>query len=76
MESIEYKQKLLEKLHRQFYHPSEKSSKNLMMNAGEYNKEVKSIIEDISNSCEFCKRYKKTKARPAVCLPLAKNSMM
>ena len=52
--SVEEKQKILEKLQRQFYHPSEKSFKNLMMNAGEYDIEVKSIIENISNNCEFC----------------------
>ena len=71
--SVEDKQRILEKLHRQFYNPSEKSIKNLMMNAGEYVMEVKSIIENISNNCEFCKRYKKTKARPVVCLPMAKK---
>ena len=44
-----------------------------MMNAGEYDIEVKSIIENISSNCEFCKRYKKTKARPVACLPTTKK---
>ena len=43
------------------------------MNASEYDMEVISIIENISDNCEFCKRYKKTKARPVVCLPMAKK---
>ena len=34
---------------------------------------MKLITEDTYSSCEFCKRYKKTKARPVVCLPLAKK---
>ena len=71
--SVEENQKILEKLHRQFYHPSEKSFENLMMNAGEYDMEVESMIENISNNGEFCKRYKKIKVRLVVCLPVEKK---
>ncbi|XP_072169476.1 uncharacterized protein [Diadema setosum] len=31
------------------------------------------LIEEVSNKCEVCKRYKKTPPRPAVSLPLARQ---
>ena len=34
---------------------------------------MKSIIDDSYSSCQFFKRYKKIKVRPAICLPLAKK---
>lgn len=65
------KEKIIKKLHRQFGHPSVKSLKAILQNAEVIDKQSQKVIEDITQNCEICKRYKKTPARPVVALPLA-----
>ena len=67
------KEVMIRKLHRQFAHPSAKSLKAIMSNADALDDECARLIEDISKKCEVCMRFKKTPARPAVCLPLARQ---
>ena len=69
--SQEEKKKLITKLHRQFAHPTAKSLKAIMKDA--LDDDCATLIEEISSKCEVCKRYKKTPARPAVSLPLARQ---
>ena len=42
-----------------------------MKNADAVDNEVSEIIEQISDNCNVCKRFKKTPARPVVCMPSA-----
>ena len=42
-----------------------------MKNADAVDNEVNEIIEQISDNCNVCKQFKKTRARPVVCMPLA-----
>ena len=65
------KKKVIQKLHRQFAHPSAKSLKSLLKSAEVLDKESEEKITEITENCTICKRYKKTPSRPAVCLPLA-----
>ena len=65
------KKKIVKKLHRQFFHPSTESLKNLLKQAGETDAEMENLIDELSESCDFCKRYRKTRPRPVVCYPLA-----
>lgn len=65
------KEKMVQKLHRQFAHPSARNLKALMKNAEVLDPEIEEKIEKISETCNVCKRYKKTPARPVVCMPLA-----
>ena len=41
------------------------------LNADAVDGEVNEIIEQISDNCNVCKRFKRTPARPVVCMPLA-----
>ena len=57
------KEKIINKLHRQFGHPSEKSLKDILINAEAYDQECGQILEKIKNTCEICKRYKKNSTK-------------
>ena len=63
--------KVLDKLHRQFAHPSSSRLLSLLKDAGLFDEDIKAIVEEISKGYNVCKRYKKTPARPVVSLPLA-----
>ena len=73
LSTFKEKEKVINKLHRQFCHPSEKSLKDILINAEAYDQDCGKILENIKNTCEVCKRYKKTPPKPAVALPLAKQ---
>ena len=76
-ETYEGKQKMVKKLHRQLAHPTAKSLKAIMKNADVLDEECDTLVDDVSKKCDVCKRYKKTPARPVVCLPSwLNNSMM
>ncbi|KAJ8036474.1 hypothetical protein HOLleu_20462 [Holothuria leucospilota] len=62
-QSHEDKEKMVQKLHRQFAHPSAKSLKAIMRNADALDDDCESLIENISKKCEVCMRFKKTPAR-------------
>ena len=62
---------IIEKLHKQFAHPSAKRLKSLLKDAGDYSQEQLDYVDTVTDSCAVCKRYKKTPARPVVSLPLA-----
>ena len=69
--SYEDKKRIVQKLHRQFAHPSARNLKALMKNADPVDNEVNEIIDQISDNYNVCKRFKKTPARLVVCMPLA-----
>ena len=71
--SKEEKVKMIHKLHRQFAHPTARSLKAIMKNADVFVEGCNTLVDEITSKCEVCKRFKKTPARPAVCLPLAKQ---
>ena len=58
--------KKAEKLHRQFSHCTAVQLKNLLKNAGVENRQYDTIIEDVSENCDICLKYKKVKPRPVV----------
>ena len=70
MKSTEKYDTLL-KLHRQFAHPPLKKLKALIQDAGQWEENFQGMLEDISKTCNLCKRYMKTPPRPAVSLPMA-----
>lgn len=70
MDDVERKAALV-KLHRQFAHPSQTRLKALLEDAGACNDVVLQDLEGIYSSCETCKLYAKTPARPVVSLPMA-----
>ena len=63
--------KVLDKLHKQFVHPSKKRLIALMEDAGVWRKEFDADLETIHNRCHICKLYAKTPARPIVSIPMA-----
>ena len=76
-ESLKNPKKIADKLHRQFCHCSAKKLKQLIQTS-ELWKDDKSLldsVDEVSENCQICKRYKKSPQIPAVGLPLASNFM-
>ena len=67
-EKKEIKKKAL-KLHRQFSHCTAAQLKNVLKTAGIAKEEYDDIIDEVSESCDTCLKYKKVKPRPVVGLP-------
>ena len=63
--------KQVNKLHRQFAHPTADRLIKLLKTAHIDNKNVFDTIHNVSDSCDVCKRLKKSPLRPAVGFPLA-----
>ena len=60
------------KLHRQFRHPLEsKKLTDLCLEAGINGQELFEKIDNVTQSCETCDRFKKARARLLVSMPLA-----
>ena len=65
------KYKVLKKIHSQFAHPTKVKLKKLMEDANIWGDEYNTIADQIYESCEICKKIKRSPPRPAVALPLA-----
>ena len=60
------------KLHKQFSHPSSERLKNLVKDSGLEEKEkICKEIDNVTENCDICKRFKRTPPRPIVGFPLA-----
>ena len=70
------KQKMIVKLHRQFAHPAARRLKAVVRDAlmkEVLDEDIATMIDEVSRNCEVCLRYKKTPARPAVSMPMARQ---
>ena len=65
--------KMALKLHKQFGHPNPERLKQLVKAAGKLTKDLARAIDQVTASCDICRRYKKPTNRPVVCMPLAKD---
>ena len=65
--------KQVQKLHRQFGHPSEEKFRKLLRDAGCDNPNLAEIMNGIYKSCKICKEHAPTPPKPAVCMPLAQE---
>lgn len=65
------KRRVIDKLHKQFAHPTSHRLKALLRDAGVEDDEYYRHIEEVADDCQVCKQYKKTPARPVVGLPVA-----
>lgn len=61
----------LKKLHCQFGHACDDKLRKLMEDAGVWKPTYSTPLRDITNSCDTCKKFKRTPARPVVSLPLS-----
>ena len=59
------------KLHKQFAHPTARKLVQIIQNAGIKNKNLEKEVENISENCITCLKYKQPFHRPVVCAPLA-----
>ena len=71
--SYEEKVQIARKLHRQFSHPSFERLSTLVKRCGQRDKGFIKIIEEVTENCDICNRYKKPKSRPVVGFPLAQE---
>ena len=65
--------KVAQKLHNQFGHPSDARLIKMIINAGIQNKDLERKIVDVSKNCRTCQKFKKPVPRPVVSIPLANN---
>ena len=70
-ENVEESRKFISKLHRQFAHPHSSRLKKLILDSGVTDKNIMDLVDDISDKCDICKRYKKPLPRPIVAFPAA-----
>ena len=61
------------KLHRQFAHASKEKLKELVKNSKFKDNEFLSIINEVCENCEVCKKFKRPPLRPIVSMPLGKH---
>ena len=66
-----FKQKQVEKLHKQFAHPTSDRLKALMKDAGIKDSKCLELVDLVSENCQVCKRFIRTPARPVVSLPIS-----
>lgn len=66
----EEKKKVL-KLHKQFAHPNPEKLKTLIRNSGVHDKVIETLVDEVSQNCDVCKRFMKPAPRPVVGFPLA-----
>lgn len=69
--SPDEKRKVLLKLHKQFGHASADRLQRLIQSSGNKDKDCLTILQQIVYDCEICQKYKRTKPKPAVGLPMA-----
>ena len=61
------------KLHKQFGHPTAINLIKMLRSAEIYNREFEQVIDNVSEKCEVCVKYKKPKSRPIVSMPMASS---
>lgn len=67
------KQICVSKLHKQFGHPTVKRLSQLLKDAGIQDTDYFRFVEEITDNCNICRKYKRTPSRPVVSLPLARD---
>ena len=67
------KRKNVKKIHHQFGHPSSKRLKMLFKDAELVDKESNSLVEEITDGCNTCIKFKRTPSRPTVSMNMAKE---
>jgi transposase InsO family protein len=65
------KKKSVVKMHRQFGHASAQRLLTLIKGAGNNDKNIQKLCEEVVKECETCVKFKKPSPKPAVGLPLA-----
>ena len=68
-QSKEDREKMAIKLHRQFAHPSKERLIRLVKQSQQYDRELCKTIENVTDACTFCRKYKQQKPRPIVSFP-------
>ena len=72
-QSKEEKIKAAVNLQRQFSHPDSNKLKSLRKDLNLVGEELFKLIDEISDRCEICEKYKKAKSGPVVGFPMAKQ---
>ena len=67
------KQKKIVKIHKILAHPKAEVLKLFFKNSSDNDDETLKIVEEVSDNCEVCKRFKKSPNRPKVGLPTSSD---
>ena len=62
----------IKKIHRAFGHPSSGKLKETMKDSGVSDEEVNRAIEEVSQNCSICAKYRRRESRPKTRLPRAR----
>ncbi len=65
------KKKTVQKLHKQFAHPSGRRLLLLLQDAGIQDQVCLDLVDEVTSECDVCLKFKKTPPKPVVGLPLA-----
>ena len=68
------KREIASKLHKRFGHPIDSQKlKDFLRNAGIVDNELNKHLDTVTDDCNTCLRYRKTRSRPIVSIPLAND---
>ena len=71
VKNVKDKREAVKHLHRQFGHTTARRLRFYFTKAGIVDKEYMNLIDDVTEKCEICPKWKKTPSRPIVSLPMA-----
>ena len=66
-------EKQVMKLHKQFGHPSSRKLIQLMKDAGIMNEHYFQLVNQISETCDICQKFKRSPSKPVVSMPMARE---
>ena len=71
--TVSQKQRIAEKLHRQFSHAKSDKLKVLLRDAEVMDKSLEDLLDKLDDSCSICKKYRRPKPQPVVGFAMAKT---
>ena len=70
---VDEKKRKIKKIHQVLAHPLPEILKKFFRHSSENDKDVLKLVDEVSNECEICRRFKKTPSRPKVALPVSSD---
>ncbi len=68
-EDITKARQQVSKIHKQFAHPRPEKLKKLIADSGNSDKNIMKMVDEITENCDICKKFKRPLPRPIVAMP-------
>ena len=67
------RKKKIQKIHQVLAHPKADILKRFFKNSSDNSKDILELVDEVSEECDICRRFRKTPSRPKVGLPVAND---